>query len=642
MQNNNTEGKLLKIQTSLLEALLKELNNTPKESMNYEQIRLKLETELEKYKELVTTIDKEIYHDLQEKVIKLQKSKLTLEEELKQLEDLEIFYKQFIQIGNTFKETYSKYSKEPLELSPQENLNINTLLRRKAYIRGYLQNKLELNRYKAAIEKYNEELSEQEKKHNKLMTILTEFDEILIKGINSLEGRIISKDDSKLSYTSIKEEYASIGIYLAEEGYTGLSLPETIKENGDAKEKLSVATMSYEAIPSPDNLAILNEIKLETTTSNYRLALIKIADEVYRKSEDYDSAISKREKINDLLKYRKEYLESLGVKYGIDPFTRLDISEQISRIKNYENTSQSITRLRGQIAKLNTKIEELEISNNEYLIWLDNYELTEEPKYIKQDISTDKKTFKDFEKATPIVISKVPSNQVIAVSSPKKGLNLTRCCEKATSVGERIYALLTEDKKNNKSNPQLVIDKKTVVIKEVSTPIIEKEDDPDLFATTDEIFDSKKDNLFKEVNPFDKNEEENPFAAADEIFTSEKDDNTFEEMPPFEEVPDDIPTIQDEMFTSVENKDIFKENDSTSKPKEEEIFQEIKPFEEPSLYSDKQEDPFEKKEDIFPSQSSKPIADYSLEMTKIKENNRETPIFWLSQEDTYTRIKKAS
>ena len=129
--NDDKKLRLLKIQSSLLQALALEKDKTKPGSLTYEESRIKLYDCLNKYKELVTEIDNDIYKELQEKITEYEKLDLSLEEELIKLEEITTAYNQLIAVENKFKHTYDEYSDTPLTLSNIEELNIDSLQKRK-------------------------------------------------------------------------------------------------------------------------------------------------------------------------------------------------------------------------------------------------------------------------------------------------------------------------------------------------------------------------------------------------------------------------------------------------------------------------------------------------------------------------------
>ena len=137
----DSKVKLLRLQSSLLETLYNRKNALTVGTMAYENIRVEIETNLAKYKELATEIDKGIYKELQEKIEAMAKKVCNYEDELKLLDDLETFYSQFTSAQEGFRELYGKFSSEELPLTSAKDLNIDYYLQRRKTIKEFLNNK---------------------------------------------------------------------------------------------------------------------------------------------------------------------------------------------------------------------------------------------------------------------------------------------------------------------------------------------------------------------------------------------------------------------------------------------------------------------------------------------------------------------
>jgi len=566
--SDDNKVKLLRIQSSLLLALKNEKDKLTPGSLAYEQIRTKIEDNLTKYKKLVTEIDRGIYHELQNKIQDIANSSFTYEQELVALEELEQFYNQYISIQNSFKNTYNIYEEGDMKLSPMDDLNINYYLKRKKTIKSYLDNKKKISELKKYISEYNEKLFAQEQTKLKVDKAIISLDEELKRKIQASEGRIINKDGN-LKYTSIKNEFANNKIVLTDEGIEESEYEKIKQDANDAQSKLNVAIISYDALPSPDKKTILNDIKLEALTASYKLVLAKIIKAIFTPSKNYDDAIEKREHLNDLLKYRKKYLDELNIKYGIDPFSGIKIQEQIEKLKLFDNINDDMNDLKKKLSQYNVEIEELQTENEKNILDLNEFYNRPE-RQEQEEISFN--NFKDQVKPESTVSlstanSFILYNQVIEIKP--SNINFKRVQDKARNVSKRVISILNRDNiKDDNVNPELVIEQK-------------QETNDDIFKDENPFINDNKEDLFVETEPF--------------TYTNNGSDaNIFTNEDPF------LDDNKEELFTETEpfiynnngsENDIFSNEDPfIDDNKEEDLFSEIKPFEDPTLYQNKIEE----------------------------------------------------
>lgn len=496
--SDDNKVKLLKIQHALLAALAeKEAHAETEEIRN--QITHELSLGLLKYKELVTDIENSIYLQLQNKITILLESSLTLEEELDKLEEIENFYNQLIEIQTRFKQTYNLYSDESLTLSDINRLNIEKYLKRQETIKAYLINKKNIAENKNKIEKINEQLIDEEQKETRINKKITFLDEEIIRRLISSEGRLLLNENNQetLKYTSISNEYQSIGITIDKNGYTGNTLEEITNTANETKEKLTAATISYEVLPSIEKKKILDEIYLENTTANYHLVMAKLLIEFYSQSTDCSNALQKREHIKDLLKYRQTYLTNLGIKFAVDPFSRLHINEQIEELKQYESNSRIIAKLRHEIAELNTRIETLEADNIQNLIVLENSEKSLMEKELPQ---TTAPSFNDYIVDIKPAEVRTLDNQVVNIRDLNYNFNHKKCQEVTKNVIKKVYEVLVHPKisKPTQHAPELVIEQSNHKIEEPLLSKVasqDKELTSEIFAPVDTPFIDNKPTL---------------------------------------------------------------------------------------------------------------------------------------------------
>jgi len=535
MSYDNT-GKLLRIQTSLLSALQNEKSKLTPGSLAYEQKKAQIEETLVKYKELVAEVDRGIYHELQDKIKNIVKGNYTYEEELKQLDDLETFYNQYISIQDGFKDTLSLYSSDLLELSPINDLNISYYLRRKDIITNYLSNKKKIVEFKKKIEEYNDELYETEKAKAKQDKTIADLDEELKRKLVSSEGRLIMPNNS-LKYTNIINELGNNGIVIKdddidEETYLKISL-----EAKEAKDKYEAAKISYEVRPDPSQKDILEEINKDFLASSYRLSLVRLVKQIFKPSNSYEEALTKRQSILELLDFRKKYLTETGIRFALDPFSRLNVNEQLTKLELFKSVSTDVEKLRKIISQYNIEIDELETCNERNILELnihdDNTDMVLE-KEEKEELPVEKPKKEASKSAFDFIDTSkhVPSNQVVTVKPSK--INFKRSQEKGKKVAEKVLELLNrENKAEKQTNPELVIEQKQEDdIFTEETPFINEPSEDSIFETDDPFLDDNNNqDLFTNEEPFidDKNDifnDTEPFKET-ELFSDKVD----EEMP---------------------------------------------------------------------------------------------------------------
>lgn len=490
--SDDNKVKLLRIQHALLEVLVQRKKEASTE-MQLRQIENELVICLAKYKQLVTEIESGIYHDLKEKIIHLPEHSYNLEEELVELEEIETFYNQLVEVQSRFMQTFAGYSKEPLVLSDMSKLNINGYLKRKEAIKAYLVNKNNIVENRKQLDKISEQLIAEEQKSARIEKKFMFLDEELVRRLFSSEGRLLiqEKRQEVLKYTSIVDEYSRIGILLDKNGYSGKTLEEVELVAIETRDKLKAATISYDVLPDIEKKKILDEISLESVEANYQLVLVKILEEIYKQSENLEAAIRKREKINDLLQYRKAYLEKLKIKHGVDPFKRLHVSEQLNELLQYESNSRTVLKLRRELASLNASIENLEVEN------ATNSKVLEEGILFIDDVIDNHDHEPSFNDLTVNVVPSeihVLANQVVDVKDVSENFNYKKCREKTRGVIKRVHQILSGmiNQQPRNMTPEIVIEHKKDEIENV----IEKQ--PDVLVSIKPVSNV---NLETTVNP---------------------------------------------------------------------------------------------------------------------------------------------
>lgn len=661
--SDDNKVKLLKIQHALLAALAeKEAHAETEEIRN--QITHELSLGLLKYKELVTDIENSIYLQLQNKITILLESSLTLEEELDKLEEIENFYNQLIEIQTRFKQTYNLYSDESLTLSDINRLNIEKYLKRQETIKAYLINKKNIAENKNKIEKINEQLIDEEQKETRINKKITFLDEEIIRRLISSEGRLLLNENNQetLKYTSISNEYQSIGITIDKNGYTGNTLEEITNTANETKEKLTAATISYEVLPSIEKKKILDEIYLENTTANYHLVMAKLLIEFYSQSTDCSNALQKREHIKDLLKYRQTYLTNLGIKFAVDPFSRLHINEQIEELKQYESNSRIIAKLRHEIAELNTRIETLEADNIQNLIVLENSEKSLMEKELPQ---TTAPSFNDYIVDIKPAEVRTLDNQVVNIRDLNYNFNHKKCQEVTKNVIKKVYEVLVHPKisKPTQHVPELVIEQSNHKIEEPLLSKVasqDKELTSEIFAPVDTpfidnkptlpIFDESKSHLVDIPEIVDPSKDWNPELVIEPI-TSIQSVPAINEEKSFVDNSSNLEKASLELSSTLSVSNLTEnsatiefpdlamptlEQAVTKESPVSDIFSEITPFESPTMFTKKVDSVEPEKTFSIPIEKNTQPLEMLGEMTiKLDENSiDDTNVdFWTTDAD---------
>ena len=110
--------------------------------------------------------------------------------------------------------------------------------------------------------------------------------------------------------------------------------------------------------------------------------LLKMAVLIAEVEKEYEKVKEKRELLKDLIKWRSKNLEKLGIKFSIDPFSRIKIDEQLDFVSQLKDNAKVITKIREKMCVLTDKLAEMEEKNTEFLL-----QLQEEVKFIKEFLS---------------------------------------------------------------------------------------------------------------------------------------------------------------------------------------------------------------------------------------------------------------
>ena len=436
---NDKDFKLLKMTESLLSRV--------------DDDRLR-EDALDRYAILSKKIDEKNFQELVRR-IKEYKHNQTLEEELDELEEIDNSYIQLEETQYKFKNIYKMYTDKKLSLSELDEIDIEKIRNRKNLVLGYLVNKKNIQELKKELEKWNEQLINEDKKRANARDKFKRLEDELRKSFVNAEGR----KETVSAYTSVRNEYEDNGMDLNKLIQDKEFMDETYRtitsRRQEKEELLETGKICYESNPSKENKEILNNLRMEAVKVRYQLSLIKIARLIASEMDEYDKLIDKREQLLDLIKKRVSYLGTLGKKFVVDPFGRVKIQEQLGYIEtSLEDNSKIIMRIRKSINEGSNRLEELINDNSTFLSELNAQDM---------EFICDKKRFgdifdtKDDNDDEKIVLD----NQVVSVRDTSQEFRTNIVREKTSGVIRRVYEMvINEEIPDSKMEeaPQLVME----------------------------------------------------------------------------------------------------------------------------------------------------------------------------------------
>ena len=441
---NDNDYKLLKMNESLLSKLSSD--------------DIKFKETIDTYKELAIKIDRSNYNDFIDKINNYSNNQ-SLQEELEYLDELENGYGQLNEMQCRFRSIYSTYGlDDDFKLSDLGSIDIDEIRERRNLISGYLINNKNIDDSKKKLDEYNDKLislNKEEKENSKRYQYL---EEELKRMFLDAEGRII---DSSMKYASVKTEYSDNGFYLGKLLEDSELLEQAFKQvlsaESEQKEVLKAVDICYDKMPTKENRETRDVTRIDTVKANYRLALIKIVRLISHYENTYDKIVEKREQLKDLIKKRNEYLNILGKRYAVDPFGRIKIDEQLNYIKtNLRDNAREISRVRKLINEVSNRLDEMTSKNNSFLTEINSSDIS----FIKDtaslsDISVELDD--DLIKQIKVYLD----NQVANVRDISSEFKIDRVHEKTDGVISRVYQMISNDTKNEKTNtynPELVVE----------------------------------------------------------------------------------------------------------------------------------------------------------------------------------------
>ena len=579
---------------------------------------------LDEYKDLVISIDRDEYNALISKIKSTNYIDLPLEEQVSFFNDIIDNYNSLNEMQYRYRNLYNSYSDIPLKLSDISKIFIDTISERSSVIQGYLMNNKNLESNKVELEKLNLDLINALKKESLINSKINEINNSLKFSILSVEGRIIDNHNNMI-YTSAVQEYKNAGLDLRELIENPDTLREEInrvtKERDENNETLAAAAICYKN--NGQNEEVYNKIKDTVKNSEYNLVLLEIVQEICSETKEYYLMINKLNRLLNLIEERKLYLK---VKFYIDPFTRIKIDEQLKVLEHMEDNTKKIANIRKTITYFTDNIANIENMNQEYLerinrndrLFVDGNDIAlpvEEPldtnnvRSYPFEFDNDNRTYE--------------INQVKKIRDLNDDFNIDRAIEKCNGVIVRVNELFGNKVEKVTKAPELVIEQVQAddeIISEETLPVENVfEDKPkginDIFEENVSLYDTlsepgevKQEEIIQE----DVGKEENKVDMIPEI----KEDLEENVVPEVEEAIVTEPVVDNELF------------------------QEVKPFNEAPLFSERYEDVFDtKNEAIFDNNVAEVMPEVAAVPEPVSPVVTEQPVaempdaFWVTKEE---------
>ena len=411
----------------------------------------------------------------------------------------------------------------------------------------------------------------------------------------SAEGRELVNGD--LSYTSVIDEYKRLDIdfaYVLENiELLRKMLVDIDRETKEVEEKYRTAELCYNNFPNAESKQILDEIRVDFFRVRYKFSMLKIIELLTINSVDYDKFREKREKLLDLIKYRLSCLDSLGIKFSIDPFSRTRVREQLDALKSLNNNSKIINGIRKDISQLTTRTEEMITQNVEY-----KKQLTDTKELLISRVSINDIDVSSVELLSNVNVvldedqsDEIEENQVVAVRDVYDSLNMTIISQKTLGVIKRVN--------------QMMNDKSPVVSEKIEEPISVSEivDEPTEISPELVIVPSS-------------------IQVSSEIYVDDRDginDDIFVDFTPEE---------------ALESQDDVALGESSNKKNNEDIFETVVPFVEPVIFTDKSDGFLEQKNETSEDELDFFELPVDNEQSIQEESVEEMPdAFWVTDND---------
>lgn len=581
----------------------------------------KSEQLLEDYKNLAIEIDSEIFNAIVKKISDVNYYGLPLKEQLEFLLEISDDYNGLNELQHRYRSVYKRHSNQELILSDIDNILIDQIRNRISYINGYLLNLDKLEKNRLEIGRLSKELIDQEHRKDSADNKFYQFENDLIKRMLQAKGRIFDGLGNEIA-TDLISEYSKIGVDLEKilsdktllESYRNKLSSELVSE----EDRLSAAEICYRNLGDSNSKKLYDNCVNDIAKARYKFILIEIIYVISNIKKGYEELRNKRLQLDDLIKLRLACLERLNVKFVIDPFKMLKIQEQLEVIESLGDISKRVASIRESLNLLVNETEKMESKNNEYIISLSE----------KIELYSDKKTMQEVVDTYDIINSSIPpldnDKRVIGIRKIKDSFNIARVKAKTDGVIARVIQLINDVKEISKVSivPELVVSPSGDEI-QVDNQIIES-------ITT--------------------NENDNGNSNSNGIIGKQEDMAVeFGELPEIEERKDILPDYSNTLVNEGNETyiDIPFELGIGNSGIEEGLFNEVKPFDDISLFDEKYDDrEFQKPDLRIDLSSEEPVNPISKISDFIASKNQALPVnntqnndFWTTK-DNDTKVKK--
>lgn len=580
---NDNKMKLLKMKEKLLE-----VSNDNNDKL------------LEDYAKLALEIDNDYYNQLINEIKDTDYNSFSLEEQIKYLSEIEDDYNYLNQLQWMIRKTYEKYNDNELNLSDISVILIDNIIQRISDIQGYLMNIKNLESNKIELDRLNYQLISLDKENERTKKIMLDIKNKLRNEIIKAEGRVYNSKGI-IEAISIVSEFKKYGINLKEIVDDSEKLRDTFRRFNEEKETQEETFKATINLPNRDE-EICKQIELETIQSEYKYCLIELVNEVCKTDTEYNLFKNSLYKMADIIKSIKEYLQKLGIKFYINPFDRIKIESQIQVFnsipdykKEIDNVKKTITYVSLMIDDATRKNQELIVTINSDIKMIDDNsekEIDTIHKLFSYEDNDDNKTFSDI-----ALSDDFKDNQVVSLKELNDNFKVNRAHEKTDGVIKRVYEMFNNVPviTDNVKSPELLLEP---IVEEKKDSNDENADANDIEIPHDVTLDMPQ-VINNEIDDLTINNSDNIFLDDDK--PKEIDNNLFQEVLPFEETP---------LFNDRYDLDIFDDKDSSNMLVD--------------LSNDKDDKPFEKKNSI-------------IEFDNKKENNDLDSMmpdaFWVTKDE---------
>ena len=580
---NDNKMKLLKMKEKLLE-----VSNDNNDKL------------LEDYAKLALEIDNDYYNQLINEIKDTDYNSFSLEEQIKYLSEIEDDYNYLNQLQWMIRKTYEKYNDNELNLSDISVILIDNIIQRISDIQGYLMNIKNLESNKIELDRLNYQLISLDKENERTKKIMLDIKNKLRNEIIKAEGRVYNSKGI-IEAISIVSEFKKYGINLKEIVDDSEKLRDTFRRFNEEKETQEETFKATINLPNRDE-EICKQIELETIQSEYKYCLIELVNEVCMTDTEYNLFKNSLYKMADIIKSIKEYLQKLGIKFYINPFDRIKIESQIQVFnsipdykKEIDNVKKTITYVSLMIDDATRKNQELIVTINSDIKMIDDNsekEIDTIHKLFSYEDNDDNKTFSDI-----ALSNDFKDNQVVSLKELNDNFKVNRAHEKTDGVIKRVYEMFNNVPviTDNVKSPELLLEP---IVEEKKDSNDENADANDIEIPHDVTLDMPQ-VINNEIDDLTINNSDNIFLDDDK--PKEIDNNLFQEVLPFEETP---------LFNDRYDSGIFDDKDSSNMLVD--------------LSNDKDDKPFEKKNSI-------------IEFDNRKENNDLDSMmpdaFWVTKDE---------